>query len=134
MKLLIIFFTLFLIPACSAQVSNLDDIDKLNQFLVADKTDQNEWKEYYSCGHYVRDLVESAESQGILLGGALVSNHPVFRTEYDYNTHILNYVYVKNEIVFIDAQTDELYRLSDVFYIWEYVKLYMKEFKHRLIG
>ena len=105
-------------------MSNLENIDQLNQFLAADKTDQNEWKEYYFCSHYTQYLVRNAESYNILLGGAIVSNHPVFGTDYSYNTYIINYVYINNEIIFIDSQTDGILRLSDVFFKWEYIRLY----------
>lgn len=109
---LIIILTLTL-PASAENVSLFELLD----FLEEDKTDENERLPWYTCGHYARDVAKNSGELNI--GCAILSNHPTFRR---YDNHLVNYVYIDNNLVFLDAETDFLYyaEMSD----YRYVRLY----------
>lgn len=93
---------------CSAEEhSSLAEID---QFLINDTTDTREHLEYYSCGHFTRDLARNASKQNLSIGSVILSNHPVFRGMW--NSHIVNYVMVNETIVIIDPQTDSIFGMN----------------------
>lgn len=91
----------------------------LTEFLAADTTDQNEYSQYYTCGHFARELSHNAHKINKTMGGAILGNFRGFR---GYGNHIVNYVFINGTIVFIEPQTDDLFKLDDAPY--KYVKLY----------
>lgn len=92
--------------------------DQIQNFLINDTTDQNEYLPYYTCGHYARDTARNASQHNITLGGVILSNHRLFMT---FNNHIMNY-YLDDVIMLIEPQTDQIMRLNDTMY--NYYRLY----------
>ena len=91
----------------------------LTEFLAEDTTDQNEYLPYYTCGHFARELSHNAHKINKTMGGAIFGN---FRGLRGHNNHIVNYVFINGTIIFIEPQTDGLFKLEDALY--KYVKLY----------
>lgn len=104
-----------------AELSDMN-MTQLEEFLVNDTTDEHKYLPWYTCGHFARDLARNASDHNISIGSAIVSSHPVFRGKW--NSHIINYVYIDDELVFIDAQYDVILCLDDIFFKWEYIRLY----------
>lgn len=97
-------------------------IDELRLFLDNDSTGESEYVLWYNCGHAARDLVRNASEHNLTIGSAIVSNHPVFRGKW--NSHIINYIYIDGEILFIDTHYDSISSLDGIFFDWEYIRLY----------
>lgn len=85
-----------------SEVSNVSVVE-LNNFLAWDNTDAIEYTDNFRCGDFSRQLARNATKYGITLGGAILSPGPSF---WDDDNHIVNYVYVNGELVFIEPQTD----------------------------
>lgn len=111
-----------LIYNVQGEVTNISDVEELVDFLEKDKTDKHKHVEWYSCGHFARDLSKNATKYNLSIGSAKLSNHPVFRGKY--NSHDINYVYIKEKIIFIDPQTERLYQIHEIFSEWKYIRLY----------
>lgn len=93
------------------------NLSELLIFLDEDKTNENEYMPWYTCGHFARDV--SRNSGELNIGSAILGNNSVFR---GHNNHIINYVYIDDELLFIESQTDELYYATMSNY--RYVRLY----------
>jgi hypothetical protein len=91
----------------------------LTEFLTTDTTDQNEYLPYYTCGHFARELTHNAHKINKTMGSAILGDSPVFR---GYNNHIVNYVFINGTLLFIEPQTDNIFKLKDIPY--KYIKLY----------
>jgi len=85
-------------------------IDELTAFLAEDQTDTHEHLQWYSCGHFARDLARNASEHNISIGSVILSNHPVFGGKW--NSHIVNYVMINDTIAIIDPQTDSLFGMN----------------------
>lgn len=81
-------------------------IDELTAFLAEDQTDTHEHLQWYSCGHFARELARNASEHNISIGSVILSNHPVFRGKW--NSHIVNYVMINGTIAIIDHRTDRV--------------------------
>ena len=95
-------------------------MESITSFLLEDKTDKGEHSEWYSCGHFSRDLARNASEQNISMGSVILSNHPVFRGMW--NSHIMNYFIINDSIWIIEPQEDHIMRLNDTMY--NYYRLY----------
>jgi len=104
MKYAIIILLLLIAPASA------DQLDDIISFLEDDQTDTHEYLPWYSCGHYSRDLARNASEYNLSIGSVILSNHPVFRGKW--NSHIVNYVMINDNIVIIDPQTDSLFAMN----------------------
>ena len=102
---------------CSAEEQT--DLIKIEQFLRNDTTDQHKYYQYYSRGHFSRDLSRNASDNNFTIGSVILGNHPVFR---GYKNHIMNYVSVNTSIWLIEPQNDQIMRLNDTMY--RYYRLY----------
>ena len=102
----------------NAEVSNISD-DELKMFLFWDDTDLKEYTQYYDCDHFVRDTARSALDFNITMGGAILSNDYEFRAE----THAMNYIYIHNEIILIEPQTDKFYPIHEMVE-YRYIKFF----------
>ena len=102
-----------------------DELISVEQFLANDTTEQNIKTDWYTCGHYVRDLARNASKHNISMGGIIFSNHPRFA---GYNNHIANYIVIDNRTAIIDARTDQIYALNCGLWIddqyFKYYRLY----------
>ena len=96
---------------CSAEEQT--DLIEIERFLRNDTTDQHEYYQYYSCGHFSRDLSRNASENNLTIGSVILGNHPVFR---GYQNHIMNYVSVNTSIWLIEPQHDQIMRLNDTMY------------------
>ena len=97
-------------------------IDELRVFLDIDQTDTHEYVAWYTCGHFARDLARNASDYNLTIGSAIVSNHRVFGGKW--NSHIMNYIYIGEDIIFIDTHYDSISSLEGIFFDWEYIRLY----------
>ena len=95
------------------------NITQMKYFLLNDTTNQHEYLQWYTCGHFSRDLVKNATNHNITIGSVILGNHPVFR---GHNNHIMNYFTENQSIWIIEPQTDEVMRLNDTMY--NYYRLY----------
>ena len=102
-----------MIHTCTAEMNDI------KQFLVNDTTDQHEYLQWYSCGHYARDLSRNASEHNLTIGSMILGDHPVFR---GYQNHIMNYAIDNDTIWVIEPQTDEIMNLNDT--IYRYCRLY----------
>jgi len=119
MKCVLFVFLFFISLNCvSANVSNISE-DGLKMFLFWDDTDLNEYTQYYDCDHFVRDTARSALNFNITMGGVILSNDYGFKDE----THAMNYIYIDNEIILIEPQTDELFSIHEITE-YRYVKFF----------
>lgn len=120
--LLAVIYAAFITSGVSGSVQQSEvSIDNITAFLTNDTTDNHECLPWYTCGHFARSLARNASEQNITMGSAIVGNHPTLR---GHGNHIINYVYVNDELLFIEPQTDTLMYLSDVLFEWEYIRLY----------
>lgn len=92
---------------------------QIGLFLAKDTTDQHEYKPYYSCGHYARDMAKNASLYNLSIGSCILGYHPTFR---GYQNHIVNYIMQDTQIVIIEPQTDQMMYLNDTMY--NYYRLY----------
>lgn len=123
--LIICIFTLCIFPVSAEVECNIPL--SLIEFLTNDTTDQNEFRPYYTCGHFSRDLARNAHSHNKTMGSAILSDNREFNA---YDNHIINYVYVRGNgtfpvngtIIFIEPRTDRLFKFKDIPY--KYIKLY----------
>ena len=113
---LILIVGILLIPTASA--AGL--MDKIQEFIKNDTTDQHKYLPWYSCGHYSRDLAKNASVESLPIGSIMLSNHPVFRGKW--NSHIMNYIDISGQIYLIEPQTDHIYPLNQSMY--NYYRLY----------
>ena len=97
-------------------------VDELQMFLDNDNTGESEYVLWYNCGHAARDLARNASEHNLTIGSAIVSNHPVFSGKW--NSHIINYIYIDGEILFIDTHHNSISSLEGIFFDWEYIRLY----------
>lgn len=98
--ILVLLICCMMIPAASADLST---------FLAEDRTDENEYTQWYTCGHYARDLARNASEQNITIGSMILSDNQRFR---GWDNVIVNYVIINDEIVVINAATDKMYALN----------------------
>lgn len=107
----------------SAEENN--ELIEIKQFLKDDTTDQNERTEWYTCGHFVRDLSRNASKNNISIGAAILGNHPRFS---GYENHITNYIIINGEIAIIDVFSDTIWTLNKGLWMddqqFKYYRLY----------
>jgi len=122
MMLAVVVYAAFMISSVHGEVQQPEvTMDNLVAFLSSDATDQHEYLPWFTCGHFARDLARNASAQNITIGSAIVGNHPTFL---GHENHIINYIYIDNELVFIEPQTDIRMHLADVLYEWQFIRLY----------
>lgn len=92
---------------------------KVIQFLEDDTTDENEWTQWYTSGHYARDLAKNASLHNISMGSVILGNKKMFR---GYDNYIMNYVMIENVMVTINPENDRLLFLDQTPY--KYFRLY----------
>ena len=90
-------------------------------FLEIDTTDENEYLQWYTWGHFTRSLAHNASEYNISMGAAILSNHPTFR---GHHNHIINYIEIENVLYFIEPQTDNIMLIDGVFMLYQYIRLY----------
>ena len=107
----------------SAEESN--ELIEIEQFLKDDTTDQNERTEWYTCGHFVRDLSRNASKSNISIGAMILGNHPRFSGR---QNHITNYAIINGRIAVIDVYSDYIYELNKGLWMddqqFKYYRLY----------
>jgi len=116
----VLFIAVFIGVASAGQHDKIIPSNILD-FLDTDKTDENEYTMFYTCGHFSRDLSKNAMQNDIKIGSAIVWNHPVFK---GYQNHIINYIEINEMLYFIEPQTDEIMLLDEIFMQYRYVRLY----------
>jgi len=99
-------------------VSNITE-GELIAFLNADLTNEREYTNSFYCGHFAKELARNASKYNITLGAVFVSHDNNF---IDYDNHLMNYIYVNEELIFIEPQTDYFYLKEELPY--PYHKLY----------
>ena len=103
-------------PAC-AETS----FKELNQFIKNDTTDLNNYTQWYTCGHFARELAWNAEYNNMSLGSALLGNDRYFS---GYDNHVLNYIIINDTYTFIDPQSDTYLSMTAVLFDYKYIRLY----------
>lgn len=105
-----------IIPA-SAETS----FKELNSFIQNDTTDLNNYTQWYTCGHFARELAWNAEYNNIPLGSAMVGNDRYFG---GHGNHVLSYIIINDTYTFIDPQSDTYLSMTAVLFDYKYIRLY----------
>lgn len=92
---------------------------QLNTFLAEDQTNTHEFIQWYTSGHFARDLVRNASQYNLTLGSVILGRHPTFM---GYQNHIMNYYVQNGSFILIEPQTDQIIKLNDSMY--RYYRLY----------
>lgn len=81
----------------------------INDFLAEDTTNEHIWEEWYTSGHYARDLARNASEHNISMGSMILGTKKMFK---GYDNYIVSYVEIDGKYVIIDPHTDEIYELQ----------------------
>jgi len=115
----------FISTGIIASAEEADELTTIKQFLANDTTDQSIRTDWYTCGHYTRDLSANASKHNISIGGVILSNHPRFSGYYN---HITNYIIINDEILIIDSRFDYIHELNSELFVgsqyFRYYRLY----------
>lgn len=88
--------------------TQFSSFDELKQFLKNDSTESHEYIFIkYMCGDFSKDLVFNCSKQNKFMGFVLTSPDKHFIS---LDNHILCYTYLNNEKIYIEPQTDSIYR------------------------
>lgn len=133
MKSIIAILIVFMMvtPASAYMYENIEEKDignleafteegvRMIRFLEEDTTDENEWTQYYTSGHYARDLAKNASLHNISIGSAILGMNQRFR---GYENHIVNYMIIEDVLIVIDPDNDRLLFMDQTPY--KYFRLY----------
>ena len=88
-------------------------INEIEDFLINDPTDRNEYTQLYTCGHFSRDLSYNASLLNLTIGAIAITenNFPLIK---GYCNHLINYFEVDGTLYFIEPQSDQIMTAEDV--------------------
>lgn len=107
-----VLYTILLFLLLCTHVSAVE-LEEIREFLATDQTDEGEYLQYHSCGHFARELSRNASLENISIGAVTVGSHPVFR---GLDNHAVNYFEVDGTIYFIEPQNDMILTAADLYF------------------